>query len=253
MNLAINARDAMPHGGKITIETANVNLKKDIFHEHIVVQSAGNYVTLVISDTGIGMNEETKVHIFEPFFTTKPYGKGTGLGLSTVYGIIKQSEGFIWVESEPEKGCIFKIYFPRIEEEAKDLPAPDIEDKALRGNETILLVEDEDMVRELAVRILEEKGYKVLESSRGEKALEISKKHKNPIDLMITDIVMPGMGGKKLVQKIKQDRPRLKVLYISGYTDEIISQHGVLEEGTQFLQKPFLPQSFLTKIRDLLD
>ena len=253
MNLAINARDAMPHGGKITIETANVNLKKDIFHEHIVVQSAGNYVTLVISDTGIGMNEETKVHIFEPFFTTKPYGKGTGLGLSTVYGIIKQSEGFIWVESEPEKGCIFKIYFPRIEEEAKDLPAPDIEDKALRGNETILLVEDEDMVRELAVRILEEKGYKVLESSRGEKALEISKKHNKPIDLMITDIVMPGMGGKKLVQKIKQDRPRLKVLYISGYTDEIISQHGVLEEGTQFLQKPFLPQSFLTKIRELLD
>jgi len=199
------------------------------------------------------MNEETKAHIFEPFFTTKPYGKGTGLGLSTVYGIIKQSEGFIWVESEPGKGSTFKIYFPRIEMDAKDLPAPDIEEKALRGHETILLVEDEDMVRELTVRILEEKGYQVLESSRGEIAMEVSKKYKSPIDLMITDIVMPGMGGKKLVQKIKKHRPQLKILYISGYTDEIISQHGVLEEGTHFLQKPFLPQSFLTKIREILD
>jgi PAS domain S-box-containing protein len=253
MNLAINARDAMPNGGKITIETANVNLTEDIFHQHIPVQAAGNYVMMAISDTGIGMSEETRVHIFEPFFTTKPYGKGTGLGLSTVYGIVKQSDGFIWVESEPKKGAVFKIYLPRIEEDARDLPAPDIEEKSLQGKETILLVEDEDMVRELAVRILEDKGYKVLESSRGEKALELSKKLKKPIDLMITDIVMPGIGGKKLAQRIKESRPELKVLYISGYTDEIISQHDVLDENTQFLQKPFLPQTFLSKIRELLD
>ncbi|UCF64175.1 MAG: PAS domain S-box protein [bacterium] len=253
MNLAVNARDAMPQGGQITIETTNVTLREDIFHEHVAVQRAGEYVKLSINDTGIGMDEETQAHIFEPFFTTKPYGKGTGLGLSTVYGIIKQSEGYIWVDSKPEKGTNFNIYFPRILKEAKDLPAPEAELTDLAGKETILLVEDEDMVRDLAVRILEENGYQVLASSRGEKALELSKNFQQAIDLMITDIVMPGMGGKKLAKKIKKDRPDLKVLFISGYTDEIISQQGVLEEGTHFLQKPFLPQKLLSQIREILD
>ena len=253
MNLVVNARDAMPTGGKLTIETGNVLLERDYLHKHIAVQPAGNYITLSVADSGNGMDDETLGHIFEPFFTTKEHGKGTGLGLSTVYGIIKQSEGFIWVNSEPGKGSSFRIYFPRIWEEISEDTPPPKSSKSLKGQETILLVEDEAMVRKLAVRILTENGYQVLEASRGEIALEISKNYKQPINLMITDIVMPGMSGKKLAQEIKQDRPDLKVLYISGYTDEIISQQGYIDQEVNFLQKPFLPEKFLLQVREILD
>jgi len=253
MNLAVNARDAMPSGGKLTIETGNIFLERDFLHKAIAVQPAGDYISLSVNDTGNGMDDETLGHIFEPFFTTKEYGKGTGLGLSTVYGIVKQSEGFIWVNSELSKGSSFKIYFPRIWEQIPETPPPPKSSKSLSGQETILLVEDEEMVRELAVRILKEKGYQVLEASRGETALEISKNYKQPIDLMITDIVMPGISGKKLAFGIKQERPDLKVLYISGYTDEIISRQGYIEQEVNFLQKPFLPEKFLLQVREILD
>ncbi len=253
MNLAVNARDAMPNGGKLTIETANTLLEKDYLHKNIPVQPAGNYVTLSVTDTGKGMDEETLGHIFEPFFTTKEHGKGTGLGLSTVYGIVKQSEGFIWVDSEMGKGSTFKIYFPRIWEQISQVSAPPRTNKSLEGKETILLVEDEQMVRELATRILTEKGYQVLQASRGETALEISKNYGQTIDLMITDIVMPGISGKKLAAEIKKDRPNLKVLYISGYTNEIPTHQNFIEEQLDFLQKPFLPEKFLSQVREILD
>lgn len=254
MNLAVNARDAMPNGGKLTIETANVTFTRNYVHRHIAVQPAGNYVMLSVSDSGVGMDEETQAHIFEPFFTTKEYGKGTGLGLSTVYGIVKQSGGFIWVTSEIRHGTTFTIYFPEIKGETKDdEPAPKNHSQSLEGNETILLVEDEDMVRDMAVRILKEKGYKVLASARGEEAMTLSKQYRGPIQMMITDIVMPGISGKKLVQEIKKSRPGLKVLYISGYTDEIISQQGLLDKHIEFLQKPFLPEKLLSTLRNILD
>jgi CheY-like chemotaxis protein len=253
MNLAVNARDAMPNGGKLTIETGNIFLNRDYFHKQIAIQPAGDYITLSIADTGNGMDDETLGHIFEPFFTTKEYGKGTGLGLSTVYGIVKQSEGFIWVDSELGKGSRFKIYFPRVWEQISQAPQAPKSSKSLTGQETILLVEDEEMVRELAARILKEKGYQVLEASRGETALEISKNYQHPIDLMITDIVMPGISGKKLAAVIKQDRPDMKILYISGYTDEIISRQGYIEQEVNFMQKPFPPEKFLLQVREILD
>ncbi len=254
MNLAINARDAMPGGGRLAIETANVTFTRDYVHKHIAVQPAGSYVMLSVGDSGTGMDEETQAHIFEPFFTTKEYGKGTGLGLSTVYGIVKQSGGFIWVSSEMGIGTTFTIYFPEVKAEIKDSePVSKNSSKSLEGNETILLVEDEDMVRDMAVRILKERGYTVLASARGEEAIALSRKYKSPIHLMVTDIVMPGISGKKLAQEIIQKRPRLKVLYISGYTDEIISQQGLLDKNIEFLQKPFLPEKLLTTLRNILD
>jgi two-component system cell cycle sensor histidine kinase/response regulator CckA len=254
MNLAVNARDAMPNGGKLTIETANVTFTRNYVHRHIAVQPAGNYVMLSVSDSGIGMNEETQAHIFEPFFTTKEYGKGTGLGLSTVYGIVKQSGGFIWVTSEMGHGTTFTIYFPEMKGEARDTEtAPKHLSKSLEGDETILLVEDEDMVRDMAVRILKEKGFTVLASAKGEEAMTLSQQYQGPIHMMVTDIVMPGISGKKLVQEIKKSRPDLKVLYISGYTDEIISQQGLLDKNIEFLQKPFLPEKLLTTLRNILD
>jgi CheY-like chemotaxis protein len=253
MNLAVNARDAMPNGGRLILETANVEFDRDYFHKHLAVQPAGKYTLLMISDTGSGMDEDTQAHIFEPFFTTKAYGKGTGLGLSTVYGIVKQSEGFIWVASEIGKGTTFKIYFPTILEEAKDLPDHQKQYQSLEGNETILLVEDEEMVRELSARILVDKGYKVLEASRGEEALEVAGKFAEKIQLMITDVVMPGMSGKKLAQQMKKDRPEMQVLFISGYTDDILSNSNNIDKGLYFLQKPFLPDHFLGKVREILD
>jgi CheY-like chemotaxis protein len=253
MNLAVNARDAMPGGGRLIVETANVEFNKDYFHKHLAVQPAGKYTMLSVADAGSGMDEDTQAHIFEPFFTTKAYGKGTGLGLSTVYGIVKQSGGFIWVDSELGKGTTFRIYFPTIFEEAKDLPDNQITRKSLEGHETILLVEDEEMVRELSARILKDKGYKVLEASRGEKALEVARKFSKEIHLMVTDVVMPGISGKKLAQEIKIERPELQVLFISGYTDDILSNSNNMDKGLFFLQKPFLPDHFLGKVREILD
>jgi len=253
MNLAVNARDAMLNGGKLIVETDTITLNSDYHHKHLVVQPAGNYVRLSISDTGIGMDETTKAQIFEPFFTTKERGKGTGLGLSTVYGIIKQSEGFIWVDSKLGEGTTFQIYFPRVLEEPQELDSPSKVNKSYEGKETILLVEDETMVRELAADILREQGYHILEASRGEQALEKSKNYRGNIELMITDVVMPGMSGKELAKRLKIERPKMKILFISGYSDEVVTRKGTKQEKFEFLQKPFLPDKFLDCVRNLLD
>jgi PAS domain S-box-containing protein len=253
MNLAINARDAMPKGGRLLIETEMMVLESDYYHKHIPVQPAGEYVTIAISDNGIGMDEETKSQIFEPFFTTKERGKGTGLGLSTVYGIIKQSGGYIWVESKPGEGATFTIYFLPVLESSTKVPQKIKTKESYIGTETILLVEDEVMVRELAKRILSDNGYKVIEATRGDEALEISKKFKSPIDLMVTDVVMPGMSGKELAKQLRPLRPKMKILFISGYTDEVMNHKGKIEEDTEFLQKPFVPDTLLKIVRRILD
>jgi PAS domain S-box-containing protein len=252
MNLAVNARDAMPRGGKIAIETANVELDEEYARLHMEVQP-GPYVMLAVSDTGSGMDKETQSRIFEPFFSTKEEGKGTGLGLSTVYGIVKQSGGNIWVYTEPGQGTTFKIYFPRIEEAAEARKQEEASDKSFRGSETILLVEDEEMVRDLAYKVLAEMGYKVLAASNGEEALQICEQHKEPIHLMLTDVVMPKMSGRELAEGSVRWYPELKVIYMSGYTDSSVIRNGMLEPGVNFVQKPFTPLSLTKKVREVLD
>jgi PAS domain S-box-containing protein len=252
LNLVINARDAMPEGGTLTIETDNAGLDENYARTHAEVV-AGQYVVLAISDTGIGMDAETQKHLFEPFFTTKKHGEGTGLGLSTVYGIVKQSGGHVWVYSEVGKGTTFKLYLPRVEgvdEYVKIGPAPE---QTVGGNETILLVEDEEIVRNLSALELEDLGYKVLKACSGENAVDVAERYENPIDLVVTDVVMPGMGGKALCEKLKHSRPEVKVLYVSGYTENAIAYQGVLEPGVAFLEKPFTPESLGRKIRQVLD
>ncbi len=253
VNLAVNARDAMPEGGKLILETENVDLKEPMAGKHFTMP-AGRYVKLSISDTGIGMDEETKDRLFEPFFTTKERGQGTGLGLSTVYGIIKQSGGYIWVYSEEGKGTTFKIYLPR-ETAAVEEPKPSRkkEKHEFRGTETILLVEDDNEVRNVAERILVEFGYKVIVAENGQKALDLASETKEHIDLLVTDVIMPGLSGNIVAEHLVVDYPDLKVLYISGYTDDAIMHHGVLEKGTNFIQKPFTILSLTEKIRKVLD
>jgi PAS domain S-box-containing protein len=252
MNLAINARDAMPQGGKLIIETSNVMLDETYADRHITVPP-GRYVMLAISDSGIGMHAEIQTHIFEPFFTTKEKGKGTGLGLAMVYGTIKQTGGFIWVYSEPGRGTTFKIYLPRVEEVGKSVQPSEAQRLSAEGTETILLVEDEETVRALATRILQASGYNVLESMSPEDALQIGERYQESIDLLLTDVVLPRMNGRKVAEHLALMRPGLRVLYMSGYTDNAIVHHGVLEAGIAFLQKPFTPSSLVGKVREVLD
>lgn len=252
MNLVVNARDAMPDGGKLTIETAGIEFEEGLIREHPVDRS-GPHIMLAVSDSGVGMDAETQAHLFEPFFTTKSKGKGTGLGMSTVYGIVRQSGGFIWVYSEPGKGTTIKIYFPRAA--AKDEPAP-AEAKVgyeAQGSETILVAEDEIAVRGLATRILRHCGYSVLEASDGVEALRISREYPEAIHLVVSDVVMPGLGGKGLVAQLKDARPGIRALFISGYTDNVISHHGILDSNIDFLQKPFTIEGLIRKVREVLD
>ena len=252
VNLAVNARDAMPGGGKLTIETRNVDLDEVYAREHIAVRP-GPYVMLAITDSGVGMSAETKTHMFEPFFTTKEKGKGTGLGLATVYGIVKQSEGNIWVYSELHRGTTFKAYFPRVESASENAARHLADGRSTRGSETVLLVEDEKAVRTLTRKILERSGYSVLEMADGEEALEAARLQPEPIHLLLTDVVMPQVSGPDLAARIVAMRPEVKVLFMSGYTDDAVVRHGVLADGVHFLQKPFTPEALTRKIREILD
>ncbi len=252
LNLVINARDAMPEGGVLTIETANVELDRGVADEHVDVRP-GPYVMLAVSDTGTGMDAETQARIFEPFFTTKETGKGTGLGLSTVYGIVEQSEGYIWVTSEPGRGSCFKTFLPRIDQPAQAILKPVIELPAVRGTESILLVEDDRTVRDLARSILTNCGYSVLAPERVDEVESMCREYPGQVDLLLTDVVMPGISGRDLARQMTSLRPGMKVLYMSGYTDNAIVSKGLLDTGIWFLQKPFTPSTLAAKVREVLD
>jgi len=250
MNLAVNARDAMPNGGKLIIETQNIELDHYYREAHPIVQP-GRYVLLSVSDTGTGMDAETQAHIFEPFFTTKEQGKGTGLGLATVYGVVKQSGGFVWVYSELGKGTTFKIYLPRVDELAAAVIAASVPAQVLRGTETVLLAEDEQDVREVAREFLESAGYRVLQAPSGDAALQLASKHVGTIDLLVTDMVMPGMSGQELARQLRVVRRDLRVLYMSGYSEHA-AEEATKSEGSAVLAKPFSRSALLRTAREVL-
>jgi two-component system cell cycle sensor histidine kinase/response regulator CckA len=252
LNLAVNAKDAMPKGGRFTLETDNAELDDAYARSHLSV-IPGHYVVLSVSDTGVGMSPEVRERIFDPFYTTKETGKGTGLGLSTAYGIVKQSGGNIWVYSEPGQGTTFKIYLPRQEDSLEEVREKDVREELPRGSETVLVVEDEEVLRKLAIRILDKQGYKTLEASQGNEALSICEQHKEPINLLLTDVVMPGMSGRELSSRLSPFHPEVKTLYMSGHASHAIMYHGVLEPGVNLLQKPFTPEALARKVRESLD
>jgi CheY-like chemotaxis protein len=251
MNMVVNARDAMPMGGKMTIETANVDLDEAYAAQHMPV-APGSYVMLAVSDTGMGMSPDVQARIFEPFFTTKPKDRGTGLGLATVYGIVKQNNGYIWVYSEPNVGTTFKVYLPAVKDAAQSV-TPKVPTGLRGGDETILLVEDDERVRALARTLLVRSGYTVIEASEAEEALRMAARHSGPMHLLLTDVILPGMNGRLLARQLSEQYPHTKVLYMSGYTDDAIVHHGVLAQGVAFLQKPFTPAAFARAVREVLD
>jgi two-component system cell cycle sensor histidine kinase/response regulator CckA len=251
MNLVVNSKDAMPEGGKITIMTEDVTLDDSYRREHTFIKP-GQYIMLSVSDTGVGMSKETQAQIFEPFFTTKEKGKGTGLGLSTVYGIVKQSGGYVFVQSEPDRGSAFRIYLPRVDDPAETHGPTKTAQEATNGSETVLLVEDEESVRQLVKETLAAKGYRVLEAENGKAGLEVAQGFDGKIDMVITDVVMPGMSGRELAKQLVAQRPGTKVLYLSGYTEDSVVQQDVLGSGASFLQKPFTLQTLAKKVREIL-
>jgi CheY-like chemotaxis protein len=251
LNLAVNARDAMPAGGRVTVETRNVELDEEMRRGFPYVVP-GPYVMLSVSDTGHGMDTETRERAFEPFFTTKPAGRGTGLGLSTVYGIVKQSGGFVWIDSELGRGTTVRIYLPPVGEPAAPQAEASAPALAAQGTGTVLLAEDEVTVRRLAVRVLRRGGYTVLEAGDGEEALRLAQAHAGAIDLLVTDVVMPRVGGRVLASRVRSARPGVRVLYISGYNEEAVQHHGVLDPDTAFLGKPFTAEQLLTAVANAL-
>jgi CheY-like chemotaxis protein len=252
MNLAVNARDAMPNGGRLTIAIEDAELDEDAAARIGGIPS-GAYAILSVSDTGIGMEDETRVRVFEPFFTTKPPGEGTGLGLSMAYGIVQQHGGTITVESAPGRGAAFRIFLPRVDDAPPEAPLGDRFGEIGRGSETLLLVEDEAHVRDLVAQMLRASGYTVLTAPDAVAALELSRRHPGPLHLLLTDVVMPEMSGPELAQRLQAMRPTTKILYMSGYTDEALGRHGVLERGTFLLLKPFRIGTLWQKVREVLD
>ncbi len=250
MNLAVNARDAMPQGGQLTIETRNVHLDEEYSRVHLDTKP-GPYVMLAVSDTGQGMDREVQRRVFEPFFTTKEQGKGTGLGLSTVFGIVKQNEGHIWLYSEPGVGTTFKVYFPEVTATAERRPLVKAPESS-RGNETILLVEDDEQVRHVAQAILHRGGYQVLVASNAGEAMILAEQHKGRIHLLLTDLVLPRVGGRELAQRLKAVRPDLLVLFMSGYTNDTVTVHQLLESDAAYLQKPLTPRALKARVREVL-
>lgn len=252
VNLTVNARDAMPNGGRLTIETADVSLDEHFARQHAPARP-GPHVVLAVSDTGHGMDAVTQSRVFEPFFTTKAKGQGTGLGLATVYGIVKQSGGHIWVYSELGRGSIFKVYLPQTDEPVQTARAPSVAVNDVRGTETILMVEDEDLVRGFVEKVLSRLGYTVHAVAHPVRAIELARMHQATIQLLLTDVVLPGMSGRTLAADLVHQHPESKVLYMSGYTDDAIVHHGVLEAGTWFIQKPFSADALAQKVREILD
>ena len=252
LNLAVNARDAMPDGGRLLVQTANVELDDTAVAHHPGVMP-GRYALLSVTDTGTGMDEATRQRLFEPFFTTKEIGKGTGLGLATVYGIVRQSAGFIYVYSEPGLGTTFKVYFPAIEEEAPGFVPPTREPAFVGGTETVLLVEDQPELRMVAAEILRRHGYTVLEAIDGEEAVRVAGAAGGAIDALLTDVVMPGRGGRVLAASLLALRPSMRVVYMSGYADDTMLRHGIIDGELNFIQKPFSASSLLRKMREVLD